>query len=110
MYRFLLVILACSTLSGCGNNIFSKYSPDEFAVMRRAPLSLPPDYTVRPPQQKATQATTEQMSESEQAFLANANADQSSSDIREKFDDEAAQLANSDEALDPVKEEQRLNK
>jgi hypothetical protein len=29
---------------------FSKKAPDEFAVMTRAPLEMPPDYTLRPPQ------------------------------------------------------------
>ncbi len=29
---------------------FSKKAPDEFAVMTRAPLEMPPSYTLRPPQ------------------------------------------------------------
>lgn len=28
---------------------FSKKPPDEFAVVKRAPLEMPPDYTLRPP-------------------------------------------------------------
>ncbi len=41
-------------LGGCGDVRqglgFEKKAPDEFAVVSRAPLSLPPDYTLRPPQ------------------------------------------------------------
>lgn len=43
------------TLSGCGNNVrqalgFTKRSPDEFLVVAQPPLTLPPDYSLRPPQ------------------------------------------------------------
>jgi hypothetical protein len=43
------------TLAGCGRGTvqealgMSKRSPDEFAVVSRAPLILPPDYGLRPP-------------------------------------------------------------
>lgn len=41
------------TLSACGNTKemlgLEKTAPDEFAVYSRAPLSLPPDYALRPP-------------------------------------------------------------
>jgi len=43
----LLALSACSTMKkelGVGRN-----SPDEFMVVKRAPLSLPPDYALRPP-------------------------------------------------------------
>lgn len=40
-------------LSGCGGVAdtlgFGRNPPDEFAVVDRPPLSLPPDYTLRPP-------------------------------------------------------------
>ncbi len=48
-------LAAAGMLSGCGSgqagNIlgFEKSSPDEFAVVKRAPLTLPPDYGLRPP-------------------------------------------------------------
>lgn len=45
-------------LGGCGQMRSSlgmtKSSPDEFAVMTQAPLTLPPDYTLRPPQPGAS--------------------------------------------------------
>jgi predicted small secreted protein len=43
----LLALSACNTMKkelGVGRN-----SPDEFMVVKRAPLSLPPDYSLRPP-------------------------------------------------------------
>jgi hypothetical protein len=41
-------------LSGCGNQVrqalgMTKRSPDEFQVVAHAPLTLPPDYNLRPP-------------------------------------------------------------
>lgn len=40
-------------LSGCGNARralgMAKQAPDEFAVVTRAPLTMPPDYGLRPP-------------------------------------------------------------
>lgn len=45
-------------LGGCGSvkNTFGfgRNSPDEFTVVKRAPLSLPPSYSLRPPQPGAT--------------------------------------------------------
>jgi len=48
-------------LAGCGANSqvgqvlgFEKTTPDEFAVVKRAPLTLPPDYGLRPPKPGAT--------------------------------------------------------
>lgn len=44
----LIVLAGCSDKSG---NIlgFEKSSPDEFAVVKRAPLTLPPSFGLRPP-------------------------------------------------------------
>ena len=48
-----LLLLAALLLSACGNPVralgLQKEAPDEFAVVTRAPLSLPPDYSLRPP-------------------------------------------------------------
>ena len=43
-----------ATLSACEGGIgdalgLGKKAPDEFAVVRSAPLTLPPDFTLRPP-------------------------------------------------------------
>ena len=58
-----LVLLAA--LSGCENTRrtlgMGKQAPDEFAVLTRAPLELPPDYGLRPPApgaQRPQEATT----------------------------------------------------
>ena len=54
-FNSLYVFLAISTLlSGCDKAKQAlgqgKEAPDEFAVFQRAPLSLPPDYGLKPPQ------------------------------------------------------------
>ncbi len=44
------VILALSACEGLQEQFgFTKQSPDEFRVVSQAPLSLPPDFTLRPP-------------------------------------------------------------
>lgn len=57
MKKFILIsAAACAVLSmtGCEQTKeqfdFSKKAPDEFAVVRRAPLEMPPDYSIRAPQ------------------------------------------------------------
>jgi hypothetical protein len=50
----LLLFGAALVLSACGDSTkralgLSRTSPDEFAVLKRAPLSQPPDFTLRPP-------------------------------------------------------------
>ena len=51
--RVVLCIVAAALVGGCAevSNLFSrtKSPPDEFAVYSRAPLSMPPDYGLRPP-------------------------------------------------------------
>ena len=42
--------LIALALSGCGNRGFDRARPDEFAVARQAPLVIPPDYSLVPPQ------------------------------------------------------------
>src|SRR5215813_1231236 len=46
---------AMLSLSGCGGGVrqalgMTKTSPDEFQVVSHAPLTLPPDYNLRPPE------------------------------------------------------------
>jgi hypothetical protein len=46
---------AALCLCGCGSDLsrtfgLTRDTPDEFQVTTRAPLSMPPDYTLRPPQ------------------------------------------------------------
>lgn len=51
--RFGIAILAVGLVAGCDSSRemlgLDKSAPDEFAVYSRAPLSLPPDYALKPP-------------------------------------------------------------
>jgi hypothetical protein len=68
---FALSLCCLSLLGGCSSAKESlglnKSSPDEFKVLKRAPLALPPSYTLRPPrpgaprpQEKTTSASAAQ--------------------------------------------------
>jgi len=49
--RFALIAAAASLLSACGSGgILNRDRPDEFAVQRQAPLVVPPDFALEPPQ------------------------------------------------------------
>ncbi len=58
----IIALSAAALLGGCEslNKAFGygKRPPDEFAVYQRAPLSLPPDYGLRPPRPGAEGAAT----------------------------------------------------
>lgn len=48
-----IILLAASAamLAGCGSSgIFNRERPDEFAVQRQAPLVVPPDFSLVPPE------------------------------------------------------------
>jgi len=49
--REVVVMLALGlALAGCGKRGYDRARPDEFAVARQAPLVIPPDYALVPPQ------------------------------------------------------------
>ena len=53
MRKVILIALglgAAASLSACGNRGFDRARPDEFAVSRQAPLVVPPDFALVPPQ------------------------------------------------------------
>jgi len=54
MLRFSLIaaiVMALSACSGVKKQLgLTKQSPDEFKVVSRAPLSMPPDFSLRPPE------------------------------------------------------------
>ena len=58
----IILFSVAALLGGCEslNKAFGygKNAPDEFAVYARAPLSLPPDYGLRPPRRGATDSAT----------------------------------------------------
>ena len=76
---FLAMGVAASALSGCDSLRHAagldKKSPDEFAVTTKAPLVIPPDFTLRPPLPGAPPTNTlDPSSNAEQALFA-ANLD-----------------------------------
>lgn len=97
-------LLAATVLSGCDGVKrqlgVGRNSPDEFAVVKRAPLTLPPEYSLRPPSgdilppasevtQQArgvlmgnTAGTKAVGGTAEQSFLAQTGAAQADPDIR----------------------------
>jgi hypothetical protein len=49
--RFVLAAGTAAMLAGCaGGGILNRERPDEFAVQRQAPLVVPPDFQLIPPQ------------------------------------------------------------
>ncbi|MBI3710862.1 MAG: DUF3035 domain-containing protein [Proteobacteria bacterium] len=116
-------------LSACGETRkalgLDKAPPDEFKIVARAPLSLPPDYGLRPPQPGAARpqeasvpqavrqavvgsggarrpapgAAVEGVSPGEGALLARVGVNQAEPDIRQTVDREATALAQADETF-----------
>jgi len=108
----LLAVAGVAGLAGCGgvgNSLgFGKQSPDEFAVVRNAPLTLPPDYSLRPPRPGAARPQEEPLraqaessifgqegggqarpeSEGEYAFLREADALETNPEIRRVINEE----------------------
>lgn len=61
-------------LAGCGRPVgetlgIQRRAPDEFQVVRRAPLILPPDYNLRPPQPGASPAQQQDVAAQAEALL-----------------------------------------
>lgn len=122
---YLGLLAAGLLLGGCGETRkalgWEKSTPDEFKVISRAPLSLPPDYALRPPQpgavrpqeqsipQRAIAAVTgtpvaaertnADASVGENALLAKVGANGVNPNIREMIDHESSILANADQTL-----------
>ena len=103
---FMVVVSACG---GPGNTLgFGKSPPDEFAVVRTPPLTVPPDYSLRPPElgasglreepislqaQKQVFGTTNDLkmkpnSEGEYALLRKAGALNVNPDMKKLIDEE----------------------
>ena len=98
----------------------TKKSPDEFAVVKRAPLSMPPDYTLRPPtpgaprpQEQSPQEAARQTvfgetttdgtqavyTGSDAAFLNQAGAANADPNIRRAVDAETVTLAKEEQPV-----------
>lgn len=110
-----LSLSACSDVKkemGIGRN-----SPDEFMVVKRAPLTLPPDYDLRPPMEgmapPATEASTQAKTQllgsdaasaapkgtAEEEFLQKTGADKANPNIRTVIAQENGYLAIKNEKL-----------
>ena len=116
--------LALLPLTGCDSAReafgFERSAPDEFAVVSRQPLSIPPNFRLRPPEPGAprpaevsTRAQTEALvlgsgdpsaatgvagvSPGESALLSRSGADQAPSDIRQRVDRETADIIDSED-------------
>lgn len=60
-----LALPALAMLAGCGGglNLFNRSGPDEMAVSRQAPLAVPPDFAMTPPEPGAPRPQTPSASE-----------------------------------------------
>lgn len=123
--RLRLLTAACllagaATLSGCGTASralgVSKVTPDEFRVVTKAPLVVPPDYALRPPapgeprpqelQPESAarvallgERNAEARSEGEKLFVTKAGADKADPLIRYVIDDEFGSIAHKDKSF-----------
>ena len=104
----ILAGLACVVLlSGCGKRGYDRARPDEFAVARQAPLVVPPDFNLVPPQpgaarpqDNATQAQTldalfggnTQRSAAENGVVAQAGGESADAGIRSSVGDPATNV------------------
>lgn len=100
---FVFVLLSVSVLSACGTTTKKKLGlisegPDEFMVMSRAPLSLPPDYDLRPVKDMTSLNEidmTERLSGmdlSERKLMSKIEAQNTDDDIRAKIEREFKEL------------------
>jgi hypothetical protein len=72
--RLAALTVAAMALSGCGGTVqerlgMGKRAPDEFQVVRRAPLVMPPNYDLRPPQPGAAPSQQQDPAAQAQALL-----------------------------------------
>jgi hypothetical protein len=121
-----LIVIAALSLSGCSEVRralgYDKSPPDEFAVVARAPLAQPPDFTLRPPMPGATrpqEGTVRDQAKSalipgrtgvvlggftgesqgERVILNKAGAEKADPDIRRKVDEETTALILADDSF-----------
>jgi hypothetical protein len=114
------LFIGAAGLAGCKSAAtafgLAKVTPDEFRVVTKAPLTLPPDYSLRPPapgeprpqelqpESAARQALEGQReadvrSDGEKLFVAKAGADHADPLVRYVVDDEFGNLAHKDKSF-----------
>jgi hypothetical protein len=117
---FAALILGAAGLAGCDSASrafgLAKVTPDEFRVVTKAPLTLPPDYSLRPPapgeprpqelqpESAARQAIEGQRagdvrSDGERLFVQRAGADHADPLIRYVVDDEFGNISHKDKGF-----------
>jgi hypothetical protein len=107
----MLLAGSAALLGSCGSLSGNKKSPDEFAVIKEAPLVMPPDFSLRPPRSGAPRPTelgaqgqalealfgpgagVAARSAGEQALLDKAGAAKASPDIRSTVNDDGTIVA-----------------
>jgi hypothetical protein len=121
VHRAALAAVIVSGLGLCGCSSATKVlgggsAPDEFRVVAKAPLIVPPDYSLRPPKpgeprpqelQPESAARTallgerlaEQRSDGEKMFVAKAGAERADPLVRYVVDDEFGGLAHKDKSF-----------
>ena len=117
MRKFPVLLMAVLALSACDSAKkqlgIERQAPDEFAVVKRAPLAMPPDYTLRPPTpgaQRPQEQTTDKQAQAvvfgaetqhsqpvtakdgEDALLMSAGATGADDSIRRIVDQETAEM------------------
>lgn len=122
--KFIVLALSCSALlGGCSGTKeqlgLTRQAPNEFAVVRRAPLEMPPEYSLRPPrpgaerpqevrpEEQAKQTVFGQKNashaakptSSEEVLLQKTGGDQADPNIRQLVDQERAATAKSDKPV-----------
>ena len=122
-FRLIMLVALMPLMAGCGGLAddlgLGRNSPDEFAVVDRPPLAMPPDFTLRPPQPGASRPQESKMSDraatvlfgagndqpvttasgSEGALLELAGANRAQSDIRKTVDRESAERVTASKRL-----------
>ena len=120
------LLMAATLLAACGGEVRTAFGldravPDEFAVVPRAPLTLPPDFALRPPapgaarpQEEDTRAVARRTviggvetslelpagsGGGERQLLRSAGADQAMPDIRQLVERESADLLLAEESF-----------
>jgi hypothetical protein len=111
-----LAAAALAGISACASSSSGPRTPDEFNVVRKAPLSVPPEFNLRPPtpgesrpqeldpEQQARvaifgQDTGREASEGEKLFISAAGGDAVSRSVRSSIDFEAAQVVRKSSSL-----------
>ena len=120
----ILLISSASLLAACASAKeklgVGRNTPDEFAVIKRAPLEIPPDLRALPvpkigaprPQEDTTQETAQKalfgddsvdnqqtISQSENALLSKVGAENAKADIRNIIDQETEEYAQGEQAV-----------